>query len=137
MADGTCIYIRQLFSFAKSTARTQIYCRLPLTFVKIDRRELYNKLTCLEMTSGDRGVSFEGSMSIFGIGSATSSSSSESDSSACFWSVSSPGMWYECRWYGQIDECRDSMRQTKSTGLTQAKNKSCRSFPRSRGHHQR
>lgn len=50
-------------------------------------------LTCFEMTSGDRGVNFDGSMSIFGTVSTTSSSSdSESDSSCVFLSVSSPGI---------------------------------------------
>lgn len=39
-----------------------------------------NDLTCFEMTSGERGVSFEGSMSTFGMGSERSSCS-ESESS--------------------------------------------------------
>jgi hypothetical protein len=45
-----------------------------------EKRKAIPGLTCLEMTSGDSGVNFETSMSMFGTTS-TSSSSSDSDSS--------------------------------------------------------
>ena len=49
--------------------------------------------TCFDMTSGDSGVNFEGSMSMVGkLSCASSSSDSESDSSWGFCRVSSPGI---------------------------------------------
>jgi hypothetical protein len=75
--------------------RTQVDSSLPkkrVNTLKTKHLGERSLLTCFEMTSGERGVSFVKSMSILGIAVSSSASSSDSDSSPRFWSVSSPGM---------------------------------------------
>ena len=83
MTDRACAQkglSRQLRRQRRVT-RTEIYGSLRRFLRKGREQRERSALTCFEMTSGESGVSFETSMSIFGMMVSTSSSSSESDSS--------------------------------------------------------
>ena len=68
------------------------------------------KRTCFEITSGDRGVNFEGSISTFGMISSSSDPESESKSDSTILRVSSPGIFSRM----SLDSCLQDVVVTRS-----------------------